>query len=230
MTLQGRRRLASSLIVAALALGVSAQTALARSRDWGAVSDPHQPDEESATPALWRLLWTWPAAGTGTSRGRSRDNSSVVPILAMSLSRELEGENPDNHWIIEGDLGVFSEGEGVRGIVRLLIGPAFTLLDRRRPSGLGSTIALQTQGGVTFWSPEELTGEYHLADDGARFGVIGQVGFEGVRWTAPSSGWCARVGGTIESLFLRLPDDHETPPHPLQRWALAVHLDIGRAW
>ena len=228
MTLPRPSRLARGLIFAALALAAAPQTAVARSRDFGNVSDSHQEDEVSA-PAFWRLLLTWPLSGTGLSRGGSRD-SSVTPVIGVTFSGELWSGPPTRHWIAEAEIGILEEGLGVRPMLRLRAGPAFDLLDTRRANGRGSTIRLQTQAGVSLWGPEGLVGEYNLATDGTRIGLMGQVGLEGVRFTAPSSGWCARVRGTIETLSLRLPDNNPPPPHPFRRWAAGLLLDIGRAW
>lgn len=228
MTLPRASRIASGLIFAALALAAAPETAFARSRDFGNVSDSHQEAEFSA-PAVWRLLWTLPRLGTGLSRGGSRD-SSVTPVIGVTLSAELWNENPDRHWIVETEVEILEEGLGVRPLLRLRTGPAFVLLDTRRANGLGSTIRLQTQAGVSLWGPESFLGEYEIARDGTRVGLMGQVGLEGVRFTASSSGWCARVRGTIESLFLRLPDNTPAPPHPFRRWAAGLLLDLGRAW
>ncbi|HET6147035.1 MAG TPA: hypothetical protein VFH68_05845 [Polyangia bacterium] len=192
------------------------------------MSDSPQADEVSA-PALWRLLLTWPLSGTGLSRGGSRD-SSVTPAIGVTLSREIRSETPDRHWIVEAEVGILDEGLGVRDMLRLRTGPAFHLLDTRRASGRGSTITLQTQAGISLWDSEGFIPEYSVARDGTRVGLMGQVGLEGVRFTAASSGWCARVRGTVESLFLRLPDDNQPPPHPFRRWAAGLLLDIGRAW
>ena len=228
MTLQRASGLVSGLIFTALALGAAPETAVARSRDFENVSDSHQEAEISA-PALWRLLWTWPRSGTGLSRGGSRD-SSVTPIIGVTFSGVLWNENPNHHWIVEAEVGILEEGLGLRPILRLRTGPAFLLLDTRRANGRGSTITLQTQAGMSLWGPKGLIGEYEIARDGARAGLMGQVGLEGVRFTAPHSGWCARVRGTIESLFLRLPDNTPPPPHPFRRWAAGLLLDVGRAW
>jgi len=228
MSLSPAFRLASGLVFAALTLGAAPETAVALSRGAGNVPESHQGDEISA-PAFWRLLLTWPQSGTGLSRGGSRD-SSVTPGIGITLSGELGTDALHRHWIAEGEVGIIEEGLGVRPIVRLRTGPAFDLLDTRRANGRGSTIRLQTQAGLSLWGGEEFVGEYMIASDGTRVGLMGQVGLEGVRFTAASSGWCARVRGTIESLFLRLPDSNPAPSPPFRRWAAGLLLDIGRAW
>jgi hypothetical protein len=193
-----------------------------------------EPPPEPAPPPFphpWRWRLTPPLAGAGFIWGARltpvRDTSR--PALLFTISYDAETSDPRRGWMLEGEVGgVFQENEG-RTVLRVRTGPSWMLADTRERTGRGSTLAAQAQFGLTAWG-QFLGPEYSDAYAGL-LGAMVQVGLEGVRWTSDASGWCARLRGTVESLFYNADGRRRLNGTVfLNSWATAILVDLGRAW
>jgi len=155
----------------------------------------------------WRLRLTLPRAGVGhlasDPDGPGPAGGGMKPTFQIDLSGEWPGDRSRVHWMAEVEFGIVDVSTVVesesQSFLRFGAGPALTLVDTRKSTARGTTLALQGQLGVVARSSAG-NADGNIYGDG-RIGPSAQLALEGVFWSSDSVGWCARLRASAELLF-----------------------------